>query len=103
MLKCKVTLLIFFIDVAQSFDLREIFPNKPCGLQFLSNRIVGGQDTEIDEFPWTALLFYRNGKGLKYKCGGSLISEKTIVSILFTKYVTLIVRWGGRMGSRASY
>lgn len=29
-----------------------------CGYQFEENRIIGGNYTELDEFPWMALLNY---------------------------------------------
>lgn len=54
---------------------------KECGVQLTSNRIVGGNETAIDEFPFLALLYYKSANGkLRYKCGGSLIKERTILT-----------------------
>lgn len=55
-----------------------------CGRQYasnLSNRIVGGEETQIGEFPWNVLLvyekpFYRVG----YHCGGSLITTSHVLT-----------------------
>lgn len=33
-----------------------------CGLETGADRIYGGQFTELDEFPWMALLGYRPRK-----------------------------------------
>ncbi|XP_053693183.1 CLIP domain-containing serine protease B4-like [Sabethes cyaneus] len=51
-----------------------------CGRD-LSNRIVGGQATDLDEFPWTAVIQYRKPDGrYGFHCGGSLISSRYIVT-----------------------
>uniref|UniRef100_A0A182WMS8 CLIP domain-containing serine protease n=1 Tax=Anopheles minimus TaxID=112268 RepID=A0A182WMS8_9DIPT len=51
-----------------------------CGVQ-LSDRIVGGQPTKIDEFPWTALIEYQKPDGrFGFHCGGSIINERYIVT-----------------------
>uniref|UniRef100_A0A182MV97 CLIP domain-containing serine protease n=1 Tax=Anopheles culicifacies TaxID=139723 RepID=A0A182MV97_9DIPT len=56
-------------------------PEAPnCGIQ-LSDRIVGGQPTKIDEFPWTALIEYQKPDGrFGFHCGGSIINERYIVT-----------------------
>uniref|UniRef100_A0AAG5CQ92 CLIP domain-containing serine protease n=1 Tax=Anopheles atroparvus TaxID=41427 RepID=A0AAG5CQ92_ANOAO len=52
-----------------------------CGLDSLADRIVGGNDTAIDEFPWYALLQYQTKKGtLEFKCGGSLINARYVLT-----------------------
>uniref|UniRef100_C6ZQY3 CLIP domain-containing serine protease n=1 Tax=Ochlerotatus triseriatus TaxID=7162 RepID=C6ZQY3_OCHTR len=51
-----------------------------CGKD-LTNRIVGGQATLLDEFPWTALIEYRKANGLTgYHCGASLINSRYVVT-----------------------
>lgn len=51
-----------------------------CG-QDLSDRIHGGQPTDVDEFPWTALVQYRKPNGqLDFNCGGSLINSRYILT-----------------------
>ncbi|XP_052867409.1 CLIP domain-containing serine protease B4-like [Anopheles cruzii] len=56
-------------------------PEPPyCGLQ-LSDRVVGGQPTQLDEFPWTALIEYQKPGGqYGFHCGGSLINQRYIVT-----------------------
>ncbi|KAH8265236.1 hypothetical protein KR038_001882 [Drosophila bunnanda] len=51
-----------------------------CG-NILSNRIYGGVNTKIDEFPWMALIEYTKAEGKKgHHCGGSLISTRYVVT-----------------------
>lgn len=51
-----------------------------CGRLTLQNKIVGGEETEPYEFPWTARLAYL-WKGMRlFRCGGSLISEYFVVT-----------------------
>lgn len=51
-----------------------------CGLDY-SDRIWGGNETDLDEFPWTALIRYRrpNGK-LTFNCGASIISPRYVIT-----------------------
>ncbi|KAK6638911.1 hypothetical protein RUM43_007181 [Polyplax serrata] len=51
-----------------------------CGLQ-VPRRIIGGTTTDIDEFPWLALLQYSypNGK-ISHECGGVLISKRYVLT-----------------------
>ncbi|XP_052890735.1 CLIP domain-containing serine protease B4-like [Anopheles moucheti] len=60
---------------------RSSLPEPPhCGVQ-LSDRILGGQLTEIDEFPWTALIQFQKPDGsFGFHCGGSLINERYVVT-----------------------
>ncbi|XP_058169794.1 uncharacterized protein LOC131284953 [Anopheles ziemanni] len=52
-----------------------------CGLDTLSDRIIGGNATALDEFPWYALLQYRSKKGtLAFNCGGSLINSRYVLT-----------------------
>lgn len=41
------------------------------------NRIVGGVDTEKNEYPWQVLLIHQNARSF---CGGSIISKKEILT-----------------------
>lgn len=59
-------------------------PEPPfCGMD-TTDRIYGGTDTSIDEFPWTVLLFYnvtrRNVVQAQYLCGSSLINERYVLT-----------------------
>uniref|UniRef100_A0A1A9UFJ1 CLIP domain-containing serine protease n=1 Tax=Glossina austeni TaxID=7395 RepID=A0A1A9UFJ1_GLOAU len=51
-----------------------------CG-NVLSTRIYGGNKTDIDEFPWMALIEYTKGNNEKgHHCGGTLISERYVIT-----------------------
>nr|ACN38234.1 serine protease 14 [Anopheles gambiae] len=56
-------------------------PESPnCGVQ-LTDRVIGGQPTKIDEFPWTALIEYEKPNGrFGFHCGGSVINERYILT-----------------------
>uniref|UniRef100_A0A1A9VFY2 CLIP domain-containing serine protease n=1 Tax=Glossina austeni TaxID=7395 RepID=A0A1A9VFY2_GLOAU len=50
-----------------------ILNNLNCG-DSNSNRILGGEETNLNEFPWMALLRYDSPSN-EFKCGGSLITN----------------------------
>ncbi|XP_039966109.1 CLIP domain-containing serine protease 2-like [Bactrocera tryoni] len=50
-----------------------------CGTLTLSNRIYGGDETDIDEYPWIALILPRN-ENFFLKCSGSLINKYFVVT-----------------------
>lgn len=56
-------------------------PKPPqCGVDF-QDRIVGGQRTGLDEFPWTGLIEYRKPNGRSgFHCGASLINSRYVVT-----------------------
>uniref|UniRef100_A0A182NP88 CLIP domain-containing serine protease n=1 Tax=Anopheles dirus TaxID=7168 RepID=A0A182NP88_9DIPT len=52
-----------------------------CGPSKNVNRIIGGNDTEIGEFPWLALLrFQARNNRIYANCAGSLISTRYVVT-----------------------
>lgn len=55
-----------------------------CGIQLTElQRIVGGDVTELDEFPWLVALMYRDqekGGNVTFRCGGTLISERYVLT-----------------------
>ncbi|XP_058823724.1 CLIP domain-containing serine protease B15-like isoform X1 [Topomyia yanbarensis] len=51
-----------------------------CGRLTLRNNIIGGQETEPDEFPWTAMLVYAMGDRRFYRCGGALINYRYVLT-----------------------
>ncbi|XP_050336471.1 serine protease easter-like [Bactrocera neohumeralis] len=68
-----------WIDLANT----AILPTqKQCGKVGISNRIMGGGETYIDEFPWTALLLYKNESSgeLGSLCMGSLINQYYVIT-----------------------
>lgn len=51
-----------------------------CGVDY-SERIFGGNVTDLDEFPWTALIQYRRTKGAPtFNCGATLINSRYVIS-----------------------
>ncbi|XP_063822709.1 phenoloxidase-activating enzyme 1-like isoform X1 [Ostrinia nubilalis] len=56
-------------------------PVGECGVDTNGDRIYGGQFTELDEFPWMALLGYRTKSGrITYQCGGVLINHRYVLT-----------------------
>lgn len=53
-----------------------------CGIQNEETRIIGGETTEIGEFPWIVLLRYRNRNGTDagFQCGGTLINNRYVLT-----------------------
>ncbi|KAG5334970.1 EAST protease, partial [Acromyrmex charruanus] len=64
----------FQIDLANNPLL-----SNDCGRD-LSQRIVGGERTDLDEFPWMALVEYQKPNGRTTACGGVLISKRYILT-----------------------
>lgn len=56
-------------------------PRPPyCGAS-IGDRIVGGQPTLLDEYPWTALIEYRKSNGRTgFHCGATLINSRYVVT-----------------------
>lgn len=64
--------------------IQQVLPNPTnyeCGVDILADRIYGGVATELDEFPWYALLQYESRRGIpEFHCGGSLISLRYVLT-----------------------
>lgn len=66
------------------------------GVPKFRSRIANGNPTNLEEFPWLALLKYNTTKGhIKYRCHGNLITPKYVLTaahclqmnpVLETKY-----------------
>lgn len=67
-------------DPNASYDLSNnpLLPTE-CGKD-LSQKIFGGERTDIDEFPWMALLEYSKPNGRSTSCGGVLISKRYVLT-----------------------
>lgn len=65
--KSNVTKL-YEVNRIDGDSLATLLPQAPvCGSDF-QDRIVGGNVTQIDEFPWSALLFYKLGSEIDRNC-----------------------------------
>lgn len=51
-----------------------------CGQDSLENKIVGGSETSLGEYPWIALFKYIKGNKIQYACSGSLVNEQYVVT-----------------------
>lgn len=52
-----------------------------CGIESAAgNKIIGGKDTYIDEYPWLVVIEYIKLGETKLLCGGSLISAKYVLT-----------------------
>ncbi|KAJ9579988.1 hypothetical protein L9F63_004371, partial [Diploptera punctata] len=73
--------LLFPSDpITEGPDPEPIDPSKcepcKCGLTNKHHRIVGGQETEVNQYPWMAQLLY----GGRFYCGASLINTKYVLT-----------------------
>uniref|UniRef100_A0A0K8VIH4 CLIP domain-containing serine protease n=2 Tax=Bactrocera latifrons TaxID=174628 RepID=A0A0K8VIH4_BACLA len=59
-----------------------VLPRLPsCGGVTISNKIYGGSDADLYEFPWMVLLEYnRRSGGLSTNCAGSLINNRYVLT-----------------------
>lgn len=57
-----------------------------CGLAQRNLRIVGGRETEVNEYPWQVLLITNRGKdrgvctSMHFMCGGSVIGDQWVLT-----------------------
>ncbi|XP_059469286.1 trypsin-1-like [Neocloeon triangulifer] len=72
---CSSTGEISGEDSVEDID-SDLTCNCKCGIAKTRARIVGGQETRVNQYPWMALLSY-NGEFL---CGGTLINNKYILT-----------------------
>ncbi|XP_052888786.1 CLIP domain-containing serine protease B4-like [Anopheles moucheti] len=78
--RCGMLHLNSLVCCAASTQISSLPKLPHCGLQ-MSDRVIGGQATKINEFPWTALIQYRKQDGsFGFGCGGSLINERYVVT-----------------------
>jgi len=70
-------------ELMQNATFRKVLSTCYCGLAKRSNnRIVGGTETEINEYPWQALVTTPHGT-----CGGSLINSKWVLTAAHCIYL----------------
>ena len=52
-----------------------------CGVSPLKSKIVNGEETPINKYPWMVAVMYINKAGdLSQFCGGSIISDKYVLT-----------------------
>lgn len=72
-------------DVADDLSDISFHPNLKnlpidiCG-PILTQKLSGGNRTDLFEYPWMVLLQYSTKNGLQFQCGGSLISENYVLT-----------------------
>ncbi|XP_058791265.1 transmembrane protease serine 9-like [Phymastichus coffea] len=84
-------MVLFEIQTSNAVDdtrtFSNLFKKKPiakesnfcdcsCGLRNEGSRIVGGQTTLMNEFPWQVRLSYLN----KFYCGGTLVNDRYVLT-----------------------
>jgi hypothetical protein len=42
--------------------------------------MVGGEETEPYAWPWVVVLYKKHGNGVKFECGGTLVSRKHVIT-----------------------
>lgn len=66
-------------NVANHLNLR-LLNDDLCG-PIREQKIFGGNETGVFDFPWMALLAYTVGKsGTEFKCGGTLINKRYVLT-----------------------
>ncbi|XP_022814763.1 serine protease 7-like [Spodoptera litura] len=56
-------------------------PRNQCGIDSDGDKVYGGTITNLDEFPWMALLGYKTKKGTTtYQCGGFLVNRRYVLT-----------------------
>lgn len=65
-------------DLMKHINVR-LLPVQNCG-PIWTDKISNGNMTDLFEYPWMALLQYETSTGLNFLCGGSLISQKYVLT-----------------------
>ncbi|XP_070509695.1 CLIP domain-containing serine protease B4-like [Chironomus tepperi] len=95
-IQCKVENHIPYVCCQSNVNLEDKLPKAPkCGMQF-TNKIVGGREADIDEYPWTVQIYHKTEKGeIESFCGGVLINERYVLTAAHCTQLNLIkVRLG---------
>jgi len=61
-------------------------------LEFLDNRIIGGESAKTTEFPWAVLIVLTVNDSYTF-CGGALINEKTVLTAAHCVNKADLKRW----------
>nr|CAH7750966.1 unnamed protein product [Callosobruchus chinensis] len=65
-------------NIANHRNIRLLPTN--CGLMNSDNRIKNGENAGLNEFPWMALISYRTSRGPDFRCGGTIINDRWILT-----------------------
>ncbi|KAF2890570.1 hypothetical protein ILUMI_15603, partial [Ignelater luminosus] len=72
------------ITAFNDFDTKSLPDWSLCGLHSIDEtadeKILGGEEAQIAEFPWVVALEYTSGSGVQVDCGGSLINQRFILT-----------------------
>ncbi|KAK5649791.1 hypothetical protein RI129_000820 [Pyrocoelia pectoralis] len=71
------------LDSSIEFSVGKLIPNRSvCGLENNGNRIYGGEQATLEEFPWMALLGYirNHSNEISFRCGGSVINNRYVLT-----------------------
>ena len=64
-------------NVATEFSMNNGFNDCKCGeVQQSGKRLLGGNEAEVGEYPWQALIVTGLRPGVYSSCGGSLINSQ---------------------------
>ncbi|XP_059053394.1 CLIP domain-containing serine protease HP8-like [Achroia grisella] len=66
-------------DELQNHRNFHLMPLKDCGISDVY-RVLGGKRTNLFEMPWMVLIAYDSARGRKLSCGGTLISERYVLT-----------------------
>ena len=66
-----------------------------CGLK-KSVRVIGGQNTQINEYPWMALLRHKGQHSSGHLCGGTMINSRWILTATHCLDDDVITKGGGQ-------
>ncbi|KPI99989.1 Trypsin-3 [Papilio xuthus] len=81
MLRDMAAIVVFLhfvnnVEDGENDDDHQFFVFKGCGERNEASRILGGEETNVNEFPWVARLTYFN----KFYCGGMVINDRYVLT-----------------------
>lgn len=61
-------------------DKVNLLPMSNCGVVSKDFRITGGTEASLLEFPWMSLIAYETNEGLDFRCSGTVLNERYILT-----------------------